>query len=224
MAIRHALFDLNGTLFDPAAMTAGLGPEGKGLHEPILADTVLLAMAETARGSYRDFAELLRAAVARRLELAGIGERLEDVIEATRGMAPFPEAGEAIGALRSAGIGAGVLTNSSTATAERLVAASELSLEPIVGTDSVGAFKPDRRVYERGVEVLGLRAEEVVLFSVHSWDVAGARAAGLRTAWISRKERLPLLVEGEPDFSGDDLASAARAVVAGPAQRDPGPR
>lgn len=215
MAIEHALFDLNGTLLDPAAMTTPLGPEGAGLSDAILGDTVLLAMAETLRGSYRDFGELLRIAAARRLELAGIGDRLDELIAGVGEMRPFPEAAKAISTLRSAGIGAGVLTNSSTATAKRLIGASGLELDPIVGTDSVRAFKPDRRVYERGLEVLDLPAARVVLFSVHSWDVAGARAAGLKAAWVARKEGLPTLIEGEPDFRGKDLAAVAAAVAAG---------
>ena len=223
MPIEHAIFDLNGTLLDPAAMTAPLGPAAAGLEDAILADTVQLAMAETVRGSYRDFAELLRLAATRRLELAGLGERIEELIDGAGEMGPFPEAGRAIATLRSAGIGCGVLTNSSAATAQRLLGASGLELDPILGTDAVGAFKPDPRVYAHALETLGLRAPEVVLFSVHSWDVAGARAAGLKAAWVSRKERIPLPAEGEPDFRGGDLAEAAASVAAdrGSGRTDP---
>lgn len=215
MEIRHALFDLNGTLFDPAALSEPLGPAGEGLHEAILSDTVQLAMTANSTGAFGDFAELMKAAAARRLELAGMGERLEEVIEATAGMRPFAEAGRAMEILREAGIGAGVLTNSASATAERLVATSELDLDPILGTDAIGAFKPHPRVYEHGLEVLGLEPEQVVLFSAHSWDLSGARAVGLRTAWVARSEGLPLMPAGGPDFRGADLAEVAAAIVAG---------
>jgi hypothetical protein len=72
VAIRQVYFDLNGTLFDPSVMAEPIGGAGADdLVEEILGEAVLLAMAETLSGSYRDFAELLRAATFRRLALAG---------------------------------------------------------------------------------------------------------------------------------------------------------
>jgi 2-haloacid dehalogenase len=215
VAIRQVYFDLNGTLFDPSVMAEPLAGEidGPELVEAILGEAVLLAMVETLSGSYRDFSDLLEAAAVRQLELVGKGDRTNKVIEAATKMRPFPDAAQAVATLRSARIGAGVLTNSSTETAESLVAQTELDLRPIVGTDQVQAFKPDARVYARGASAAGRGADEIALLTAHGWDAIGAKRAGLVGVWISRKERVPPRLKPAPDLEAYGLADAAKRIV-----------
>jgi 2-haloacid dehalogenase len=214
MRLQQVYFDLNGTLFDPSAMGEPLADGvSESLVDGILGDTIVLAMAETLSGSYRDFFELLRAAASRRLAVAGKLELVDEVMSAARRMPPFPDAEEAAGRLRSAGVGAGVLTNSSTESARSLLAGSGLELDPVVGADQVKAFKPDPRIYRRAAEASGHPPGQVALITAHGWDAMGAKRAGLRVAWISRSERLRLLAP-EPDFEAGDLAEAAERIVA----------
>jgi hypothetical protein len=42
----------------------------------------------------------------------------------------------------------------------------------------------------------------------------GAKRAGLRSAWVERRERVPVRVGPEPDFEAPDLAAAARQLAA----------
>jgi len=214
VAIRQGYFDLNGTLFDPSAMADPLdGDDAEELVEEILGETVLLAMVETLSGSYRDFAELLQAAASRRLTLAGKGEHADEVASAARRMRPFPDGGKAVSTLRAAGFGVGVLTNSSTESAESLVIESGLELEPLVGTDQIRAFKPDHRVYERGAQAAGCLIDEVALITAHGWDAIGARRAGMVAAWVSQKERVPPRIDPAPDIEVESLAEAAEQLV-----------
>jgi 2-haloacid dehalogenase len=214
VAIEQVLFDLNGTLFDPAAMAEPLGNGSEGLVEEILGDAVLLGMVETLTGSYRDFSELLRAGASRRLALRGQDDRVDAVLAGAQEMRPYPDARAAIETLRDAAIGAGVLTNSSTDAARSLVANGDLPpLAPIVGTDQVQTFKPDRRIYERGVEAAGRRPDEVVLITAHAWDAIGAKRAGLRAAWLWRRERARPPIDPAPDLEAPDLATAAARIA-----------
>ena len=75
-------------------------------------------------------------------------------------------------------------------------------IETVISAPESGAFKPDPRPYRMALERIGARAEEVALVAAHWWDVAGAKAAGLRTGWVARRDlvlprRLP-----EPDVGG----------------------
>ena len=211
----HALFDLNGTLFDPAAMAEPLGGgrAGEELVQAILGDAVQLGMVETITGSYRDFAELIEAAAARRLTGAGRADRRDAVTAAARRMRPFPDASRAIELLLEAGHRVGVLTNSATGAARELIADSELDLDPVIGADQVRAFKPDRRVYERAVEVTGDAAVDIVLITAHWWDALGAKRARLRAAWVARRERVRPAIDPAPDHQGSDLAEVARLIA-----------
>lgn len=211
----HALFDLNGTLFDPGVIAKSLPADlNDGSVEAILGDAVLLGAVETMTGSYRDFAELLRVAAGRQLELGGRLDALDTVMAAVRRMRPFDDAPDAISTLRAAGIGVGVLTNSSTETARSLLVGAGLDLEPVVGTDEVEAFKPDPRIYGRGVEATGENPGDVVLITAHWWDALGAKRAGLQAAWVSRREGIRPRVDPAPDYEAGDLAAIARQIAA----------
>jgi FMN phosphatase YigB (HAD superfamily) len=91
-------------------------------------------------------------------------------------------------AFRVVGDRAGVLTN--TEAARSLIAAADLpDLDPVVGTNQVRAFKPDRRVYEHCVEASGRAPGEVVLITAHGWDAVGAKRAGDRERGQHRRQR-----------------------------------
>ena len=214
---RHVLFDMNGTLLDPAVMAEPLGgrDEDVDLVHGALEATVLAAMTETVIGVHHGFADLLSASVDRALFRDGRPELAGAVTDATARMEPFPEAPEAIELLRSAGFGVGVLTNSSAETARDLLSESGLELDPILSCDAVGAFKPAAAVYRYGCEQVGLPAARVTMVAAHWWDIAGAANAGLETGWVSRREQAWL--EADPDLvpaaRGADLLELARALV-----------
>jgi 2-haloacid dehalogenase len=56
----------------------------------------------------------------------------------------------------------------------------------IVSVDPIRTFKPDPAVYERLVTEVGVPRESVWLISSNPFDVIGAKACGLRTAWVQR--------------------------------------
>jgi 2-haloacid dehalogenase len=154
------LFDLNGTLLDP----------GKQL--PVLQRAVQLAMAHTLAGDFRPFGELLQAA----------GGEVPDEMPA------YDDAAPALGRLDEAGHRLAVLTNSERATAEQQLARAgiDTAFERVIGTDEIGAYKPERGVYLRALELLGADGAEAWLVAAHDWDLVGAHNAGLRTAFVDR--------------------------------------
>jgi 2-haloacid dehalogenase len=56
----------------------------------------------------------------------------------------------------------------------------------IVSADRIGTFKPDPAVYEYLVAESHAPKETVCLISSNPFDVIGAKACGLRTAWVRR--------------------------------------
>lgn len=49
-----------------------------------------------------------------------------------------------------------------------------------------GAFKPHPGVYRKAATMLGLEVGECMMISANSFDVVGARACGMRGAWVNR--------------------------------------
>jgi 2-haloacid dehalogenase len=56
----------------------------------------------------------------------------------------------------------------------------------VVSVDALRTFKPDPAVYEYLVAESGVPREKVWLISSNPFDVIGAKACGLRTAWVQR--------------------------------------
>ncbi len=185
---RWAVFDLNGTLLDPS-----------GIGAAALDRAILAAMTLNHVGDYRPFPELLAAGGAR----TGVA------------MPAYPEAAEALDVLEGAGLALAVLTNSPTEVAERGLRAVGLRdrFAHVVGTDQVGVFKPDARVYRHGLGVIGAAPGDATMVAAHWWDLRGARAVGMRVAWVGRGEGTlnPLL--GASDAQGADLLEAATALT-----------
>jgi 2-haloacid dehalogenase len=198
------VFDLNGTLLDVAALGDDL------LHEALFA-----AMTLNHVGEYRPLPELMAAAAARRHEAIG-GPPVAAVKEAAATMPAYPEAPAALDRLAAAGIRLAVLTNSPTERAEAGLRSAGLRerFEHVVGTDQVGAFKPDARVYRHGLAVLGAATDEATMVAAHWWDLRGARAVGMRVAWVARGEGALSSLLPDPDAQGADLLEVAEAIVA----------
>ena len=217
--MRSVLFDLNGTVLDPAVIAdpLGGGDEERRLVGDAFREALLMTMADTlSGGAYRPLPEYLRAALERALRAAGRDTGpLDAAMRRASAMQPFPEAARALGLLREAGLRVGVLTNSTTETAERALESARLRdyFDVVLGSDAVKVFKPHPRVYRHAVSELAVKPEEACLVAAHAWDVAGAMRAGLRGAWVSRSERLLPAVVPEPDLRGNDLEDTAREIA-----------
>lgn len=210
------LFDLNGTLLDIATISRPWGSERGPLALRALDDAVMAGMTATLTGSYRPFAELLRAALERRARLEGLDASLVDnALDLTKRMPPYPEVPGALDLLRARGVRLAVLSNSAVENAGAALERAGLRdrFELVAGTDAVKAFKPDPRPYRHAVEQLGVAAEEVTMVAAHWWDVEGAKRAGLRTAWVARRERILRTTVPEPDVRGEDVRDVAAALI-----------
>ena len=109
----HVLFDVNGTLLDPRALTASWEGAPSGLGLSVLDQTVLQSMVDTITGEFRPFPEYIRAALAHRAALAGLGDdAVQSGMAAAAALPPYPDAGDALSRLRVAGHTPSALTNS----------------------------------------------------------------------------------------------------------------
>lgn len=198
------VFDLNGTLLDTSAVGDDV------LHEALFA-----AMTLNHVGEYRPLPELLAAAAERRHAVLG-GPPVAQVKEAAANMPAHPEAPAALHRLSHAGFRLAVLTNSPTEIAERGLRSAGLRdwFEHVIGTDQVEVFKPDLRVYQHGLAVVGAEGPQATMVAAHAWDLRGARAAGMRVAWVARGEGALTPLLPDPEVRGADLLAVADSIVA----------
>jgi 2-haloalkanoic acid dehalogenase type II len=81
-----------------------------------------------------------------------------------------------------------------------------LPVELILVSEGIRAYKPHPLVFQTALERLGLQPHEVLHVGDSDIDdVAGAKAAGLRVAWVNRDGRVRRAGIPPPDFEIKDL-------------------
>jgi 2-haloacid dehalogenase len=136
------------------------------------------------------------------LDVAGLrADDLDALSSAWHLLPPWPDSIAGISQIRQDYI-VGPLSNGHTRLLLNMAKASGLPWDLILGADVTCAYKPDPMAYQRPAAFLGLAPGEVMLAAAHNGDLAGARAAGLATAFIIRPD------EGGPGKEAN-LAPAA---------------
>ena len=78
------------------------------------------------------------------------------------------------------------LSNASRATLLRLNAYAQLSWHQALSAEDARAYKPAPEVYRLALDAAGCPPELVLMVAAHAWDLRGAQAAGMRTAYVRR--------------------------------------
>ncbi|HEX5690844.1 MAG TPA: haloacid dehalogenase type II [Roseiflexaceae bacterium] len=214
MSTRALVFDAYGTLFDVRAVgeaCAAVTPNPEAFVALWRAKQLEYAFLRALMRRYADFWSVTRdalrfAAGATNTPLTAAQE--EAVLEAWYRVAPFSDVEPALRALKSRGVTLAILSNGTPAMLARLVEATGLAeyFGALLSVDAVQSYKPDPIVYALPEQVLALPREELLFVSSNFWDVAGARAFGLRVCWINRSGAQPDVLGQQPTYSLDSMA------------------
>lgn len=97
------------------------------------------------------------------------------------------------------------LSNASRTALLRLNARAGLRWHQVLSGEAVGAYKPSPEVYRLAVDAAGCAPERVLKVAAHAWDLRGAQAHGVRTAYVSRAAGEPPSPSDRFDFCADGL-------------------
>jgi putative hydrolase of the HAD superfamily len=113
---------------------------------------------------------------------------LRDALLASLRFRPYPEVPAVLGALRAGGVRLVVVSNWDVSLHEALAATGLAPLvDGAVSSAEAGAAKPAPAIFERALELAGVRAAEALhVGDSADADVAGAEAAGLRALLVDR--------------------------------------
>lgn len=98
---------------------------------------------------------------------------------------PWPDSVPGLAAMRQRYI-LTPLSNGGVGLLTRLAKSAGLPFDCILSAELAGSYKPDPRVYHLPSGYFGLRPDQVLMVACHPSDLAGARQAGLRTAYVPR--------------------------------------
>lgn len=189
------VFDVNETLLDLEPLGASLAEtlHGRGDLLPQWFSTLLhYSLVHTLTDDYRDFGQIGAAALVMVAQSQNIELDMEEAREAIVGtMTKLPAHADVVPALvelQKRGFRRVSLTNSSNAgvTAQFEFAGLTAYFERLFSVEDVRAFKPDSRPYTYVLAELDIEPSEALMVAAHPWDLAGAQAVGMQTAFVKR--------------------------------------
>jgi 2-haloacid dehalogenase len=175
-------------------------------------NSMIDALLHTTHTSYREIGE---RAVDYTLERAGISHTQAEVaalVEAIVRLQPFPDVPEALARLRSR-YQLVVLSNGDPDMLEAAKAWHKVPFDEVISVATAQSFKPHVATYTKAAGILGVRMDQVLFVANHAFDCIGAKAAGMRTAFIDRRNRPFGATPHQPDIRVPDMASLAELMV-----------
>lgn len=214
------VFDVNETLLDLAAFDDFFAEvTGDPTARREWFDLMIHnALALTAAHGYRPFGEIAGAALAPVAAAHGrkiTPDHQRELGERLRGLPAHPEARDAIARLRDAGFPTVTLTNSVGAVAEDQLRNSGLRdlIDTSYSADQVQRLKPAPEPYRLVLDDQKVAPSDAVMIAAHGWDIAGASAAGMVTAFITRNQHIPLPAADAPSITGTNLDDVATQLI-----------
>lgn len=78
------------------------------------------------------------------------------------------------------------LSHASRTALLRLNAHAGLRWHQALSAEAVLAYKPAPEVYQFPIDTAGCPPERMLMVAAHAWDLRGAQARGMRTAYVQR--------------------------------------
>jgi 2-haloacid dehalogenase len=226
MAVRALVFDVFGTLVDwrtaiarafeasgAPGDAAKLADDWRGRYVPILLEV------NAGRRPWGDLDELHRATLDDLLAERGIdlpdAERAR-LVAAWHRLDPWPDVPAGLDELRRDRL-IGALSNGHMALLVGLSRHARLHFDCLLPSELARAYKPAPEVYLMAARLLRLEPAEVMLVAAHPGDLAAARHAGLRSAFVDRPLEYgpgsPAREDPDADESVGDLTQLAARLA-----------
>lgn len=85
------------------------------------------------------------------------------------------------------------------------VSKTEGYFDYVLSTDKKATYKPSAAAYQMGVDIMGLKKEEILFVAFAGWDVAGSKWFGYPTYWVNRLGTPEDKLDAQPDAVSQDL-------------------
>ncbi|MFB9662813.1 haloacid dehalogenase type II [Glycomyces mayteni] len=107
------------------------------------------------------------------------------------------------------------LSNANRSALLHLTAHAGLRWHQALSAEDARTYKPAPGVYRLAVEAVGSPPERVLMVAAHAWDLRGAQAIGMKTAYVRRPVGDPPGPDDAFDWQCESLGELAEALEAG---------
>ncbi len=126
---------------------------------------------------------------------------------------PFPDVVSGLERLRASGFKLAILSNGDRDMLKAAGPHIGFPFDHVISVQEAGYFKPHWQTYAKAGEIIGLDRSSILFVANHAFDCIGAKAFGMRTAFIDRRKRPFGETPHQPDLIVSDFAELATRLA-----------
>ena len=89
----------------------------------------------------------------------------------------------------------------------------KIPFDRVISVAVANAFKPHVATYTKAAEIVGVPLDQILFVANHAFDCIGAKAAGMRTAFIDRRKRPFGRTPHQPDLWLPNMQTLAQILT-----------
>jgi 2-haloacid dehalogenase len=167
------------------------------------------------RRPYADSTVIDLEAATRVAAEAGISDRdaVSELAASGQRLPPWPDSVQGLDRIASHFPVVG-LSNASQSALTRISAHAGLRWHQVLSAEAARTYKPHPDVYRLAIANAGCSPDRLLMVAAHAWDLQGAQAVGMRTAYVERPVGDPPGAEDSFDLYADSLDGLATGLDA----------
>ncbi len=171
-------------------------------------NSMIDALCDRGHTSYREIGQGAVSYVMDRCGIAYTPDEVRWLVSEIEKLKPFPDVVQALERLKPRYTLA-ILSNGDRDMLEAAKPHIGFAFDYVISVQEAGYFKPHWKTYAKAEEILGEDKSNILFVANHAFDCIGAKAYGMRTAFIDRRKRPFGVTRHQPDIIVEDFSELA---------------
>ena len=175
-------------------------------------NSMIDALCDRGHTPYRQIGHRAVSFVMDRCGIAYTQDEVRWLVSEIEKLKPFPDVLAALEKLREAGYRLAILSNGDRDMLEAAKPHIGFPFDHVISVQESGYFKPHWKTYASAEQITGEERSSCLFVANHAFDCIGAKAYGMRTAFIDRRKRPFGETPHQPDIIVANFAELAEVL------------
>jgi 2-haloacid dehalogenase len=172
-------------------------------------NSMIDALCDRGHTPYREIGQRAVAYVMDRCGIRYTQDEVRWLVAQIEALEPFPDVVPALERLRGAGYKLAILSNGDRDMLQAAGPHIGFHFDHVISVEEAGYFKPHWKTYAKAEELIGEERASSLFVANHGFDCIGAKAYGMRTAFVDRRKRPFGETPHRPDVIVSDFTALA---------------
>lgn len=171
-------------------------------------NSMIDALCDRGHTPYREIGQRAVSYVMDRCGISYAQDEVRWLVSEIERLKPFPDVVQALKRLKPS-YKLAILSNGDRDMLEAAKPHIGFSFDHVISVQEAGYFKPHWKTYAKAEEIIGEDKSNILFVANHAFDCIGAKAYGMRTAFINRRKRPFGETPHQPDIIVENFSELA---------------